>query len=321
RARLELHPENPAPHDVQLGQLGRTMAERILGSASFRPVDGATVATDANRIYFPETGHTLQGAFLRYWNAGGGLDQFGYPISEEFAERSPVDGKIYTVQYFERNRFELHPENQAPYDVLLGLLGRQVAQERGLNLAQAPRKAGVPDYEERLFFTPTPIPTATPTATPIPPTATPTPIPPTATPVPPEPTPQPQPSSPGGTYIEVNLSEQHLYAWEDGEIVFDVAISSGKRDWETPTGTFRIFSKLRVEDMRGNDPALEDGVYFQPDVPWVMYFADGGFAIHGVYWHNAFGTTRSHGCVGAPVWAAQWLYEWAPIGTRVRIHY
>ncbi len=156
--------------------------------------------------------------------------------------------------------------------------------------------------------------TATPTATPIPPTATPT-------PVPPEPTPQPRPTSTGGTYIEVNLSEQHLYAWENGEVVFDVAISSGKRGWETPTGTFSIFSKIRVEDMRGNDPALEDGVYFQPDVPWVMYFADGGFAIHGVYWHNAFGTTRSHGCVGAPVWAAKWLYDWAPIGTRVRIHY
>lgn len=66
---------------------------------------------------FPETGHTLQGPFLAFWDAHGGLATFGYPITDEFEE----DGR--TVQYFERQRFELHPENQPPYDVLLGLLG------------------------------------------------------------------------------------------------------------------------------------------------------------------------------------------------------
>jgi hypothetical protein len=72
---------------------------------------------------FPETGKTVKGKFLAYWNQHGGLPQQGFPISDEMQEKSDTDGKTYTVQYFERAVFELHPENQAPYDVLLGRLG------------------------------------------------------------------------------------------------------------------------------------------------------------------------------------------------------
>ena len=77
------------------------------------------------------TGHLLAPQFLAYWEQHGGLPVFGYPISEAFFETSPTNGKTYLVQYFERNRFEYHPENSAPYDVLLGLLGVQVLKERG----------------------------------------------------------------------------------------------------------------------------------------------------------------------------------------------
>ncbi len=80
--------------------------------------------------YFPLVGHTLWGGFRDYWNAHGGLEQFGYPITEQFQEASPTDGKSYTVQYFERARFEWHPENKSPYDVLLGLLGRTITHGR-----------------------------------------------------------------------------------------------------------------------------------------------------------------------------------------------
>src|SRR5215216_5934207 len=73
---------------------------------------------------FPETGKTVCGKFFAYWNTHGGLAQQGYPISGEFKEVSDVDGKTYTVQYFERAVFELHPENAPPYDVLLSLLGK-----------------------------------------------------------------------------------------------------------------------------------------------------------------------------------------------------
>ena len=73
--------------------------------------------------FFPETGKTLEGRFYDYWQSHGGLAQQGYPISDEMQEVSDTDGKTYTVQYFERAVFELHPENQPPNDVLLSLLG------------------------------------------------------------------------------------------------------------------------------------------------------------------------------------------------------
>ncbi len=73
--------------------------------------------------YFPETQQSISGRFLEYWTQNGGLLQQGYPISPEMQELSPIDGKTYTVQYFERAVFELHLENQRPYDVLLSLLG------------------------------------------------------------------------------------------------------------------------------------------------------------------------------------------------------
>jgi hypothetical protein len=72
---------------------------------------------------FRVTGKTICGRFLSFWERNGGVLQFGYPISDPFIERSEVDGKEYTVQYFERTIFELHPENKAPNDVLLALLG------------------------------------------------------------------------------------------------------------------------------------------------------------------------------------------------------
>ena len=77
-----------------------------------------SVQAQSNSRLFPETGKTVKGRLLDYWNRNGGLAQQGYPISEEMQERSDTDGKTYTVQYFERAVFELHPENQAPHVAL-----------------------------------------------------------------------------------------------------------------------------------------------------------------------------------------------------------
>jgi hypothetical protein len=88
--------------------------------------------SDDDHTYFSETGHSLAYAFKGYWEANGGLPYFGYPISEEFDEYSETDGIVHTVQYFERNRFEYHPEYAGTDDaVLLGHLAREVLIARG----------------------------------------------------------------------------------------------------------------------------------------------------------------------------------------------
>jgi hypothetical protein len=97
---------------------------------------------------FSQTGHKVCGKFLDYWNRHGGLAQQGYPLSEEFTETSALDGKPYTVQYFERAVFEAHPENKAPNDVLLSQLGTYLGHAkytRGF-----PTTSGeTPFYEDR----------------------------------------------------------------------------------------------------------------------------------------------------------------------------
>ena len=86
---------------------------------------------DAGCNYYAETGQTLCRGFKAYWEQHGGLWMFGYPISQELQERNPDTGEIYTVQYFERARFEWHPENAGtPYEVLLGRLGAQLYAAR-----------------------------------------------------------------------------------------------------------------------------------------------------------------------------------------------
>ncbi|MFW6074833.1 MAG: polysaccharide deacetylase family protein [Chloroflexota bacterium] len=124
RARFELHPENAGtPYEILLTRLGADMTEHRTGEAPFRPLQAGD---DANCTFFPETGHRLCFGFRAYWESHGGLPVFGYPISEEFRERNPDTGQTYTVQYFERARFEWHPENAGtPYEVLLGRLGAQ----------------------------------------------------------------------------------------------------------------------------------------------------------------------------------------------------
>src|SRR5512147_2844397 len=95
----------------------------IFALLSLALLGAAPVQAQGTSRTFPETGKTVSGRFLDYWNTHGALPQHGYPISEEMQERSDTDGKTYRVQYFERAVFERHPENAAPYDVLLSLLG------------------------------------------------------------------------------------------------------------------------------------------------------------------------------------------------------
>ncbi|MDP5339322.1 MAG: L,D-transpeptidase [Nodularia sp. (in: cyanobacteria)] len=109
--------------------------------------------------------------------------------------------------------------------------------------------------------------------------------------------------------IEISLSQQRLRAWEGKKLVYSFRVSTGKRSTPTPTGSYRIASKHRVNRMRGRG-------YNIPDVPYAMYY-HGGYAIHGAYWHNNFGTPVSHGCTNLPVPQARQLYNWASTGTLV----
>jgi hypothetical protein len=121
RAVFEYHPEYArTSNEILLSLLGAfTYNRKYPGGAPNQHPD----QSGPNPMYFPETGKWLGGRFLEYWQAHGSLAQQGMPVSDEFLERSDIDGKTYTVQYFERAVFEYHPENVRPYDVLLSLLG------------------------------------------------------------------------------------------------------------------------------------------------------------------------------------------------------
>ncbi len=120
-----------------------------------------------------------------------------------------------------------------------------------------------------------------------------------------------------GKRIVVNTESQTLTAYENGQVVYQTAVSTGLPSHATTHGTFSIYSKLPSQEMKGG--SVEYGYYDLPNVPNVMYF-DGGQAIHGAYWHNNFGSEMSHGCVNAPLAASAWLYNWAPVGTTVEVN-
>ncbi len=130
RARFEFHPEVADPNfKVLLGLLGREalLAKYPSGSVS---APSEVVPGDGNRT-FSETGKTVSGLFLAYWNTHGGLAQQGYPITQPFFEINEADGQQYITQYFERARFEYHPEqSNSNFKVLLGLVGREVYQRK-----------------------------------------------------------------------------------------------------------------------------------------------------------------------------------------------
>ncbi|MCO5175390.1 MAG: glycosyl hydrolase family 18 protein [Thermomicrobiales bacterium] len=128
RARFEYHPEFAGSEfEVLLGHMGRwALAKRGIDpwASATSPKTGLT--------YFAETGHNMGAEFQQYWTMHGGLMSFGFPISEPVRERNQEDGRTYLVQYFERARFEYHPEYAGTdSEVLLGLLGNEMLRERG----------------------------------------------------------------------------------------------------------------------------------------------------------------------------------------------
>lgn len=178
-----------------------------------------------------------------------------------------------------------------------------------------------PTFTPTLTFTPTPTPTDTPTPTAtFTPSITPTPFP-TDTP---EPTrepvhdqPQAEASRPQGIggderWIDIDLSEQRLFAYKGNHLVNSFRVSTGTWQYPTVTGRYSIYVKYLYSNMAGPG-------YYLPNVPYTMYFYK-GYGIHGTYWHNNFGTPMSHGCVNMKTDDASWVFDWASVGTVVNVH-
>jgi lipoprotein-anchoring transpeptidase ErfK/SrfK len=117
----------------------------------------------------------------------------------------------------------------------------------------------------------------------------------------------------GEHWIDVNLSQQAVYAYAGDQVVNSFIVSTGTWLHPTVTGKYHVYVKLRYTDMSGAD-------YYLPNVPYTMYFYQ-GYALHGTYWHHNFGTPMSHGCVNLSIPDAQWLYNFATVGTLVNVHY
>jgi lipoprotein-anchoring transpeptidase ErfK/SrfK len=116
--------------------------------------------------------------------------------------------------------------------------------------------------------------------------------------------------------IVVSVGQQMLWAYKGDKVVLSSYVSTGRASFDTPFGSFAVLSKLPSQTMEG----VIGGEYYNvPDVPWVLYFTNSGHALHGTYWHDNFGTPMSHGCVNLPLDVAAWLYDWAPVGTPVRV--
>ena len=120
---LQILPRHECRPSLWVGRQSRRDAAVCL---TLRPL----VPAQAN--FFTATGHNVTGKFLDYWQQHGGLNSFGYPITEQFTERNSANGRDYTVQYFERARFEWHPEAAGtPFEVQLGLLGMELLRAQG----------------------------------------------------------------------------------------------------------------------------------------------------------------------------------------------
>lgn len=136
-----------------------------------------------------------------------------------------------------------------------------------------------------------------------------------------------------GKVIIVSLSQQWLVAFQDGEAVFDTPVLTGRSQLPTPTGTYHIFAKVSPTTFHSSFPRSSPYWYPPTHINYAMEWKAGGYYLHDSWWHTSYGPGTnshhydptygwqegSHGCVSMPLNAAAWLYQWAPIGTTVRI--
>ena len=124
-----------------------------------------------------------------------------------------------------------------------------------------------------------------------------------------EPGPAPDKLGEHEKWIDVNLHRQTLVAFEGPTPVYVTIFSSGRNEHETVTGSFHIREKHIASTMDGDADIAADGPYSIEDVPYIQYF-NGGYALHGAFWHAEFGHVKSHGCVNLAPWDAKAIFGW-----------
>ncbi len=231
--------------------------------------------TELSYRYVPETRHGVWGGFRAFWEATGESAYLGNPLSEEYI----VDDVSY--QIFERGQLRWREGE----DISMAPVGEMLAARYDLSMAPLPQ-GDVPLYDEALFVPPKAIPALD----------------------------GAPPAPSGGRAVVVSLSQQALWAYEDGVVIRSTYVSTGKEKFRTPAGFFTVNSKVPEQDMAG---VIGGESYDVPKVPDVLYFTNRGHAIHGTYWHENFGAPMSHGCINLPMDVADWMYEWAPLGMAV----
>lgn len=124
-----------------------------------------------------------------------------------------------------------------------------------------------------------------------------------------EPGPAPDRLGESEKWIDVNLRRQTLVAFEGDRPVFATIVSSGRKDHDTPPGSFRIREKHIAATMDGDADTATDGPYSIEDVPYIEYF-NAGYALHGAFWHAELGRIKSHGCVNMAPWDSKAIFRW-----------
>ncbi len=122
----------------------------------------------------------------------------------------------------------------------------------------------------------------------------------------------------GGRWVEVNLAQQTIAVYEGYQLVFATVIASGVPGQWTRPGLFQAYKKVENETMSGSFTLDRSDYYYLEGVPWTVYF-DEARALHGTYWHNAFGVPQSRGCVNLSTGDARWVFDWIQTGDWVYV--
>jgi hypothetical protein len=291
--KFEYHPADPDGRVVHFGDLGREMQPFMVRRASGSGSAEANEAALAARAWVPMATKDARPDSLAWRYVAESGHGVAGPFKELWEETGgtsylgdplttqyKVDGVTYQV--FERGKLA----QAAGKEPEVMPIGKMAVERLGLDTKATPQ-GDIPTYDEELF-TPPPI-TAIDGSL----------------------------ADPNGErWVLINLTLQYLWAYQGDTVLWQGYISSGRAGFQTPPGVFYVFSKLPSQTMEG---VLGGEYYNVPDVPDVMYFTEGGHAIHGTYWHNNFGTPMSHGCINLPMDVADWMYQWAPMGMRVEI--